>query len=56
MLSTVFVNWGLPSLGRWDCDANVFSVLATYEVAGRPITHNMIDVVRLANIPRGILS
>lgn len=28
MLSTVSVNWGLPSLGRWDCDANVFSILA----------------------------
>ncbi|KAH6872079.1 phosphoesterase family-domain-containing protein [Thelonectria olida] len=28
MLSTVSVNWDLPSLGRWDCDANVFSVLA----------------------------
>ncbi|KAF4333691.1 acid phosphatase [Fusarium beomiforme] len=27
-LSTVSVNWDLPSLGRWDCDANVFSVLA----------------------------
>jgi hypothetical protein len=24
----------------------------TYEVAGRPITHNMTDMVRLANIPR----
>ncbi|KAF4425153.1 acid phosphatase [Fusarium acutatum] len=28
MLSTLSVNWDLPSLGRWDCDANVFSVLA----------------------------
>ncbi|ENH73256.1 Acid phosphatase [Fusarium oxysporum f. sp. cubense race 1] len=28
MLSTISVNWDLPSLGRWDCDANVFSVLA----------------------------
>lgn len=27
----------------------------TYEVAGRPITHNMTDMVRLANIPRGVL-
>ncbi|KAJ2895228.1 hypothetical protein MKZ38_006759 [Zalerion maritima] len=26
-----------------------------YEVAGRPITHNMTDMVRLANIPRGVL-
>ena len=22
------VNWGLPSLGRWDCDANVLSLVA----------------------------
>ncbi|KAF5249932.1 hypothetical protein FOXYS1_14966 [Fusarium oxysporum] len=28
MLSTISVNWDLPSLGRWDCDANVLSVLA----------------------------
>lgn len=27
----------------------------TYEVAGRPITHNMTDMVRLANIPRSVL-
>lgn len=26
-----------------------------YKVAGRPITHNMADMVRLANIPRGVL-
>jgi len=28
---------------------------ATYEVAGRPLSHNMADMVRLANIPRCIL-
>jgi hypothetical protein len=28
---------------------------STYEVAGRPITHNMTDMVRLANIPRDVL-
>lgn len=27
-LSTVMVNWDLPSLGRWDCDANVFALVA----------------------------
>lgn len=27
-LSTVEVNWDLPSLGRWDCDANVFGFVA----------------------------
>ncbi|KAF9876705.1 phosphotransferase [Colletotrichum karsti] len=27
----------------------------SYEVAGRPITHNMTDMVRLANIPRAVL-
>ncbi|KAF5027364.1 hypothetical protein F66182_524 [Fusarium sp. NRRL 66182] len=27
----------------------------TFEVAGRPLTHNMTDMVRLANIPRCIL-
>lgn len=27
-LSTVEVNWGLPSLGRWDCAANVFELVA----------------------------
>jgi acid phosphatase len=28
MLSTVEVNWGLPSLGRWDCNANVLALVA----------------------------
>ncbi|KAH7197886.1 phosphotransferase [Fusarium flagelliforme] len=28
---------------------------ATYEVAGRPLSHNMADMIRLANIPRSIL-
>ncbi len=28
MLSTVEVNWGLPTLGRWDCGANVLEVVA----------------------------
>jgi acid phosphatase len=27
-ISTVSVNWGLPSLGRWDCNANVFQIVA----------------------------
>ncbi|KAH8595133.1 phosphotransferase [Bisporella sp. PMI_857] len=27
----------------------------SYKVAGRPITHNMTDMVRLANIPRAVL-
>jgi acid phosphatase len=27
-LSSVSVNWGLPSLGRWDCEANVFALVA----------------------------
>jgi acid phosphatase len=27
-ISTVSVNWDLPSLGRWDCDANVFALVA----------------------------
>lgn len=27
-ISSVSVNWGLPSLGRWDCEANVFAVVA----------------------------
>ncbi|KAF2669114.1 phosphoesterase-domain-containing protein [Microthyrium microscopicum] len=27
-ISSVAVNWGLPSLGRWDCNANVFAVVA----------------------------
>ncbi|KAL2752450.1 hypothetical protein ACRALDRAFT_2061008 [Sodiomyces alcalophilus JCM 7366] len=27
----------------------------TYEVASRPITHNMTDMIRLANIPRSVL-
>lgn len=29
MLSTVELNWGLPSLGRWDCGANVFGLVAS---------------------------
>lgn len=27
-ISTVSVNWDLPSLGRWDCDANVLALVA----------------------------
>lgn len=27
-ISTVSLNWGLPSLGRWDCEANVFGIVA----------------------------
>ena len=27
-ISTVSSNWDLPSLGRWDCDANVFALVA----------------------------
>lgn len=28
MISTVSANWGLPSLGRWDCEANVLATVA----------------------------
>lgn len=28
MISTVELNWGLPSLGRWDCNANVLQLVA----------------------------
>jgi acid phosphatase len=28
MISTVSANWGLPSLGRWDCEANVLALVA----------------------------
>ncbi|KAL8418718.1 hypothetical protein RB594_002070 [Gaeumannomyces avenae] len=27
-ISTVSANWGLPSLGRWDCGANILSLVA----------------------------
>ena len=27
-IATVSQNWGLPSLGRWDCHANVFELVA----------------------------
>src|ERR1700753_1730883 len=27
-ISTVSANWGLPSLGRWDCGANIFALVA----------------------------
>ncbi|KLU86701.1 acid phosphatase [Magnaporthiopsis poae ATCC 64411] len=27
-ISTVSANWGLPSLGRWDCGANILAVVA----------------------------
>jgi acid phosphatase len=26
--SNVSANWGLPSLGRWDCNANIFQIVA----------------------------
>lgn len=29
MLSTIQLNWGLPSLGRWDCGANVLGLVAS---------------------------
>jgi acid phosphatase len=29
LLSTVEANWGLPSLGRWDCGANVLELVAS---------------------------
>ncbi|KAM3084348.1 hypothetical protein ACMFMG_001545 [Clarireedia jacksonii] len=29
LLSTIQVNWGLPSLGRWDCGANVLELVAS---------------------------
>jgi hypothetical protein len=28
---------------------------SSYAIAGRPITHNMTDMVRLANVPRAVL-
>ncbi len=28
MLATVEANWDLPSLGRWDCDANILALVA----------------------------
>jgi acid phosphatase len=27
-IASMSVNWGLPSLGRWDCEANIFAVVA----------------------------
>lgn len=27
-ISTVSANWGLPSLGRWDCGSNILSIVA----------------------------
>jgi acid phosphatase len=27
-IASMSVNWGLPSLGRWDCEANVFALVA----------------------------
>ncbi|KAI6375411.1 hypothetical protein MCOR25_002977 [Pyricularia grisea] len=27
-ISTVSANWGLPSLGRWDCGSNIMSIVA----------------------------
>lgn len=27
-LATVQANWGLPSLGRWDCGANIFEIVS----------------------------
>ncbi|KAL2824066.1 phosphoesterase family-domain-containing protein [Aspergillus pseudoustus] len=27
-IATVSANWGLPSLGRWDCGANIFELVA----------------------------
>lgn len=40
-ISTVSVNWGLPSLGRWDCNANVFKFVA--EKAGYKNTNISLD-------------
>jgi acid phosphatase len=42
-ISTVCANWGLPTLGRWDVGANVFSIVAKKtgdEVRINPELHN----------------
>jgi acid phosphatase len=42
-ISSVAVSWGLPSLGRWDCGANVFQI-----VADKAQYHNaQVDVSKL---------
>lgn len=45
-IATVSANWGLPSLGRWDCGANIFEIVfnktgyVNYEV---DITHLLLN-------------
>jgi acid phosphatase len=29
-IASVSANWGLPSLGRWDCGANIFQIVANH--------------------------
>jgi acid phosphatase len=43
MLSTVEANWGLPSLGRWDCGANILQTVAN--VTG--YTNKVVDTTHL---------
>ncbi|KAJ5163418.1 uncharacterized protein N7500_005248 [Penicillium coprophilum] len=45
-IASVSANWGLPSLGRWDCGANIFEIVANktgyvnYEVDPTHLTLN----------------
>ncbi|KAJ5185184.1 Phosphoesterase [Penicillium cf. griseofulvum] len=45
-IASVSANWGLPSLGRWDCGANIFEIVASktgyvnYEVDKTHLTLN----------------
>ncbi|CAI7598795.1 unnamed protein product [Penicillium glandicola] len=45
-IASVSANWGLPSLGRWDCGANIFEIVANktgyinYEVDKTHLTLN----------------
>ncbi|CAG8038608.1 unnamed protein product [Penicillium salamii] len=45
-IATISANWGLPSLGRWDCGANIFQIVANktgyvnYEVDKTHLTLN----------------
>ncbi|KAK1973252.1 phosphotransferase [Colletotrichum cereale] len=60
--STLDVIWGkvaacLLQLSRINFPriGSLVEIDGTYEVASRPITHNMTDMIRLANIPRSVL-
>ncbi|KAJ5246113.1 Acid phosphatase [Penicillium chermesinum] len=53
-IATVSANWGLPSLGRWDCGANIFQIVANKTGYQNAVVHT--DKLRVNQTYPGPLS